>query len=108
MSLEWLVESDEAQKPLPETKYVFDDQKDGDTEKSTKKRSLEDALDMNGTSKKKSKSDQKAGSKPVNVEVDEASPYKREIHFGVLANICGCAADPSRQSHTRSILMKLA
>lgn len=79
MALEWLVESDEAQKPLPESKYGFGDRKNGDADKSTKKRSLDDALDMNGTSKKKSKSGQTAGSKPVNVAVDEASPHRREL-----------------------------
>ncbi|OJJ48899.1 hypothetical protein ASPZODRAFT_157407 [Penicilliopsis zonata CBS 506.65] len=73
VSLDWLVESDEAKKPLGEKGYLFEEKKaDKETEKP-KKRTLEEALDIaEDGSHKKVKDAQLVSSKSLNVPVDEA------------------------------------
>ncbi|GAB1211933.1 hypothetical protein ATERTT37_001057 [Aspergillus terreus] len=89
VSLDWLIESDKAKKPLPEKSYVLgadskdskSDAKDGDTEKpEKKKRTLEEALEIEEDgANKKPKDGQKKGAKSVVVPVDDCC-YLRSSH----------------------------
>ncbi|KAF9883648.1 hypothetical protein FE257_003082 [Aspergillus nanangensis] len=91
VSVDWLIESDEAEKPLPETSYLLgpdatkkDDDEDGDDKKEKKKRTLEEVLEMDGeATNKKVKDAQKAGSKSLNVPVDECCYIKggKSVHI---------------------------
>ncbi|KAE8371076.1 poly polymerase catalytic domain-containing protein [Aspergillus bertholletiae] len=82
VTIDWLLESIEAKKPVPEKSYLLgrkdakaDDKKDEeDTDKKEKKkRTLEEVLDVSeDISNKKPKDAQKMGSKTLNVPVDEA------------------------------------
>ncbi|CAG8192223.1 unnamed protein product [Penicillium olsonii] len=91
VSLSWLLESVQAKKPLPESKYTFDDEEqtpqtsttkqengdvDGDatdtvaeTKSKAKKRSA--SGEETGASKKKAKDIQKATTKYLNIPIDE-------------------------------------
>ncbi|KAL4889345.1 poly polymerase [Aspergillus ambiguus] len=94
VSLDWLIESDQAKKLLPEKSYTLgpkpkDSKKstkdDDDTDKpQQKKRTLEEALEIEGdTANKKPKDGQKSSSKSLNVPVDEGcymSAY-RSVHI---------------------------
>lgn len=93
---DWLLKSVEAKKQLPEDDYLFDSKKKDDKntsvddqkdtkkksakeEKSSKKRTLEETLnDDNEHLDKKQKDGQKATSKDLKVDVDEACFLKRE------------------------------
>ncbi|PLB54116.1 poly polymerase [Aspergillus steynii IBT 23096] len=85
VSVNWLVDSHEANKPLPEKAYLFgtksDDEDSGDEKK---KRTLEEALDLtDDRANKKPKDAQKANSKAINVPVDEGCSLKavRSVHI---------------------------
>ncbi|GMG22769.1 unnamed protein product [Aspergillus oryzae] len=81
VSIDWLLESIDAKKPIPEKPYLLnrkdaksDDKKDDEKndKKEKKKRTLEEALDVSEeSSNKKAKDAQKLGSKTLNVPVDE-------------------------------------
>lgn len=73
-----MIDSDEANKPLPEKDYLFgseSDEEDSGDEK--KKRTLEEALDIaDEKANKKPKDAQKVNSKVLNVPVDEGCSLK--------------------------------
>ncbi|KAI9038281.1 putative poly(ADP)-ribose polymerase PARP [Aspergillus affinis] len=82
VSVEWLIDSHVANKPLDEKDYLFksnsnsksDDEESGDEKK---KRTLEEALDLtDDRASKKPKDAQKANSKALNVPVDEGCTLK--------------------------------
>ncbi|RAL13116.1 putative poly(ADP)-ribose polymerase PARP [Aspergillus homomorphus CBS 101889] len=78
VSLDWLVDSDAAGKRLPEKDFLLDTKTDDKTDEGEKKkRTLEEALGVNedGTSKKL-KNAQKAGTKSLNIPVDEDCSLK--------------------------------
>ena len=83
VSVDWLIDSDEAKKPLDEKNYLFNSNSKSDDEDSgdeKKKRTLEEALDLtDDRASKKPKDAQKANSKALNVPVDEGCHLKGEL-----------------------------
>ncbi|KAH8432738.1 putative poly(ADP)-ribose polymerase PARP [Aspergillus melleus] len=80
VSVDWLIDSHEAKKPLDEKDYLFNSNSKSDDEDSgdeKKKRTLEEALDLtDDRASKKPKDAQKANSKALNVPVDEGCHLK--------------------------------
>lgn len=73
VSVDWLIDSHEANKPLSEKDYLFNAKSDAeDSGDEKKKRTLEEALDLTSDqASKRLKDAQKANSKVLNVPVDE-------------------------------------
>ncbi|PYI13248.1 poly polymerase [Aspergillus violaceofuscus CBS 115571] len=81
VSLDWLIDSETAGKRLAEKDFLLDNANDKtktDGEETKKKRTLEQALGVNedGTTKKL-KNAQKAGTKALNIPVDDECPLRR-------------------------------